>query len=83
MSSWIDNVKKLLNYLGFSGFWNDQYFSNAKWLSKAANHRLSVMFIQEWLTNIDISSQTNTYRSLSRIFSRAYIFQVFLINCAK
>ena len=44
-SCWIDNVKKLLNSLGFSGFWNDQYFLNAKWLSKAANHRLKDMFI--------------------------------------
>ena len=73
-SCWIDNVKKLLNSLGFSGFGKDQYFLNAKWLSKAANHRLKDMFIQEWLTHIDISSQTNTYRILKQTFQHsAYI----------
>ena len=70
-SCWIDNVKTILNSIGFSGFWIDQSCLNAKWLKSAANQRLKDIFIQQWLTHIDISSHTNTYRIFKQNFQQS------------
>ena len=70
-SCWIDNVKTILNSIGFSCFWIGKSCLNAKWLKTAANQRLKDIFIQQWLTHIDISSHTNTYRIFKQNFQQS------------
>ena len=60
-----------MNSIGFSGFWIGQSCFNAKWLKTAANQLLTNIFIQQWLTHIDISSDTNTYRIFKQNFQQS------------
>ena len=62
ISPWIKFVKQLLCSLGFSVIWYTQSFMNSKWLVKAVNQKLKDIFIQTWISKLDIESESNIYR---------------------
>ena len=73
-SVWIENVKTTLCSVGFSGFLDNQNFINTVWFTKSKNQRLKDQFIQKWTSDIDITSQSNTYRIFKTSFQQsAYI----------
>ena len=65
-SLWIDNIKNILCNSGYSGIWYSQSFIYSKWLVKSSHQKFKDMFIQDWLSDIQRSSNTNIYK-LSKI----------------
>lgn len=73
-SLWIENIKTLLCSLGFSGIWCSQSFLNKKWLVKAAQNKLNDLFIQRWLENIRLTSNSNFYKIFKTTFQQSNYF---------
>ena len=70
-SQWIDNRKHILCELGFSGIWSAQNFLTSNWLEAAAKQRALDHFIQNWYTNINATSNSNSYKLLKTKFERS------------
>ena len=62
ISPWIKFVKHLLCSLGFPVIWYSQSLINSRWLVKAVNQKLKDVFIQNWISKLDIESESNIYR---------------------
>lgn len=73
-SGWMDNIKNILCSLGYSGIWYSQRIENPKWLSKSSFQKLKDIFIQNWMSEVDTTSNTNFYKLYKSEFNRsAYI----------
>ena len=59
-SKWVDNLKELLCSRVFSGIWYNQCFLNSKWLVKASKQKLKDQCIQKWITNLEMTSDSNS-----------------------
>ena len=69
-SKWVDNLKELLcSLVFFSGIWYNQCFLNSKWLVKASKQKLKDQCIQKWITNLEMTSDSNNYlkQNLKRV----------------
>ena len=83
-SFWIENIKTLLCSLGFSGIWYSQSFFNKKWLVKAVHNKLNDLFIQKWLENIRLTSNSNFYKIFKTTFQQSnYFSQLSTYYCKK
>ena len=71
-SPWIDNVKKYLCELGFSGTWYSQSFLSSKWLIMSTYQKLKDTFIQTWYSDLNRTSETNIYKFVKSTFSRSF-----------
>ena len=47
---------------GFSGVWYSQSFINPTWLLKALKQKLSDIFIQNWISQVQSTSESNSYK---------------------
>lgn len=70
-SAWMDNVKKLLCSLGFSGIWYSQSFINSNWLINAAKQRIKDIYLQSWYSTVNISSGSNNYKLFKDKFEKS------------
>lgn len=81
-SQWLENVKKYLCNLGFSGIWYNQCVINSKWLIMSSRQKLKDLFIQNWMSEINNTSATNVYTFLKTEFEQStYIKSLPLYLC--
>lgn len=80
---WIENVKSLLCSLGFAAIWYSQSFINSTWLVKAVNRKLKDQFIQNWLSKIDIQSDSNIYRTFKLNFEQSNYISILPLDLCK
>ncbi|MCG8049047.1 MAG: reverse transcriptase family protein [Candidatus Thiodiazotropha endolucinida] len=73
---WIENLKQLLCSLGFSGIWYSQSFPNKTWLIKATNTKIKDVFIQKWSTNLELTSNSNFYKTFKTNFEQSNFFKL-------
>ena len=73
-SKWVDNIKELLWSLGFLGIWYNECFLNSKWLVKASKQKLKDQFIQKWIANLEITSDSNSYKLFKTKLKRVNIY---------
>ena len=69
-SQWIENVKDLLCEFGFSGIWITQSFLNSKWLIAATKQKAIDLYIQNWHSIIEASSNCNSYKVFKTKFEQ-------------
>ena len=69
-SQWIETVKDLLCELGFSGIWITQSFLNSKWLIAATKQKAIDLYIQNWYSIIEASSNSNAYKVFKTKFEQ-------------
>ncbi|MEW8546328.1 MAG: reverse transcriptase family protein [Candidatus Thiodiazotropha sp.] len=67
---WIENVKNILCSNGFSGVWYSQSFINSSWLIKALKQKLNDIFIQNWSSQVQLTSESNIYKSYKTDFEQ-------------
>ena len=67
-SPWIKFIKHLLSSSGFSVNWYSHCCVNSRGLVKAVNQKLKDVFIQNWLSKINIESKSNIYRCFKSSF---------------
>ena len=62
---WMQCINSTLDSLGTSEIWQNQTFSNLKWLRCTVKQRLADQFIQKWLNDVDTTSSSigKFYRS--------------------
>ena len=83
-SPWFDNLKTILCNSGFSGIWYSQSFVNSKWLVKASLRRLKDIFIQNWHTELERTSNSNLYKYVKNEFHQAqYVKLLTPYSCKK
>ena len=82
-SEWIKHVKKTLCETGFSGIWYCQSFSNAKWLTKSTHRKFTDIFIQNWHSEIEQTSNTNLYKYFKTNFQRNVYLENLPIQLSK
>lgn len=58
----MDNINNILCSLGYSCIWYSQRIENAKWLSKSSFQKLKDIFIQNWMSEVDTTSNTSFYK---------------------
>ena len=74
-SKWIENVKYILCSNGFSGIWYSQSFINSTWLQKALKQKLNDIFMQNWNSQVQSTSESNIYKIYKTKFEQSkYIF---------
>ena len=83
-SKWVDNIKELLCSLGFSGIWYNQCCLNIKWLVNASKQKLKGQFIQKWITNLEMTSDSNNYKLFKTKFEKSeYVLKLPSYLCVK
>ena len=61
-SSYIQNVKNILDTCGFSGIWLSQDTINPRWFKAAISQRIKDQYLQDWSATLNTSSSTQNYR---------------------
>ena len=69
-NKWIMSIKCILEDVGLSYIWNNQFCNNTKWIVSNFKSTLRDQYIQKWHANIDSSSKgvTLTYKTFKTIF---------------
>ena len=69
-NKWIMSIKCILEDVGLSYIWNNQFCNNTKWIVAKSKSTLRDQYIQKWHANIDSSSKgvTLTYKTFKTIF---------------
>lgn len=70
-SVWIETVKDILCSNGFSGVWYSQSFINRTWLQNALKQKLNDVFIQNWTSQIQCTSENNIYKVFKTSFEQS------------
>ena len=65
---WFHKVKSILYKCGFINVWNDQTFPNSKWLKLAIKRKLSDLFLNEWYSLVNYSSNSSFYKVFKQSF---------------
>ena len=82
-SPWIKFIKHLLCSLGFPVNWYSQSCVNSRWLVKAVNQKLKDVFIQNWLSKINIESKSNIYRCFKSSFEQSSYIRILPLKLCK
>lgn len=61
-SSYLENVKNIIDSCGFTGIWHTQNPVNPKWFKLAITQKLNDQFLQEWSGFLDNASSGTNYR---------------------
>ena len=61
-SQWINSVSNMVCMHGFSGVWYQLSFANSVWLRKAIKQKLTDVYIQKWISQIKVTSESNCYK---------------------
>ena len=83
LSPWVEFVKHLICSLGFPVIWYSQSFTNSKWLVKAVNQKLKDVFIQNWISKINIESDSNIYRRFKPSFDQSSYIRILPLQLGK
>ena len=51
-SKWILCVENILQTVGLSNIWLDNYVQNVEWLCKQVTYRLQCQFVQKWNSDV-------------------------------
>ena len=70
-SQWINLVSNILCMHGFSGVWYQQSFANSLWLQKAIKQKLTDVYIQKWISQIKVTSESNCYKIFKTHFGQS------------
>ena len=71
-SKWLENIKRILCSLGFSGIWDAQSFTNSKWLIQAVKQKIKDVYSQTWNSKLEKSSSSNSnYKLFKHTFERS------------
>ena len=70
-SQWINSVSNILCMHGFSGVWYQQSFANSIWLQKAIKQKLTDVYIQKWISQIKVTSESNCYKIFKTHFGQS------------
>lgn len=78
-SPWLFNVRNILYKCGLNNIWYDHYPQNTKWLRLTVKQKLQDLFINEWYSQVDNSSNSTFYR----IFKKELKFESYLSSTPK
>ena len=70
-SQWINSVSNILCMHGFSDVWYQQSFANSVWLQKAIKQKLTDVYIQKWISQIKVTSESNCYKIFKTYFGQS------------
>ena len=82
-SKWIENVKNILCSNGFSGVWYSQSFINSTWLQKALKQKLNDIFIQNWNSQVQSTSESNIYKIYKTKFEQSKYISILSTSLCK
>ena len=82
-SKWIENVKNILCSNGFSGVWYSQSFINSTWLQKALKQKLNDIFIQNWNSQVQSTSESNIYKIYKTKFEQSIYISILSTSLCK
>lgn len=72
---WLKNVKNILFDCGLINVWETHEFPNKKWLKCTVHQKVSDLFVNEWFSSIENSSNCQN----SRLFKHNFEFENYLI----
>lgn len=73
---WIANVKHILTSCGLINVWEMHEFPNIKWLTATIKQKLSDLFINQWYSLLENSSNCVNYK----LFKRTFGFEQYLVK---
>ena len=68
ITTWCTQIKNLLNKWGFGYIWVDQSVSNHKEFLKVFRQRVNDMYMQEWGSNVFLTSKNRIYQYIKNEF---------------
>ena len=68
-SKWIEKIKNILDYNGFSFVWNNPTSVNPTWLKGALRQKLKDITIQTWTSEVNSNSLCINYKILMNVNS--------------
>ena len=71
---WIYHLKLILIKCGLNNIWESQDFINPKWLKATVKQKLKDLFINEWFSLVETSSNATFYR----IFKTKFGFEPYI-----
>ena len=79
-SEWIQTVKTILNYRGFSGFWLNQTLPcSIEAFKQSVKLRLKDQFIQKWQESISQGGKCTIYRIIKTTFGLEFFLNDYQI----
>ena len=67
----INSVSNNLCMHGFFGVWYQQSFDNSVWLRNAIKQKLTDVYIQKWISQIIVTSESNCYKIFKTHFGQS------------